>query len=86
MANNNITLVIINQKAPYVYKPWPIASTCKKFINEVSANIGLKALYTIFVEENLELINNSFKLVNRFNNADIAETLLKLNGIIVKNS
>ena len=86
MANNNITLVMINQKAPYVYKPWPIASTCKKFIKVVSAKIGLKVLYTIFVEEILEFNNNSFKLVNKFNNAEIAETLLKLKGIIVKNS
>ena len=44
IANNKITLVIINQKAPKVYKLCPKAWIWVKLVKVESANIGLIVL------------------------------------------
>ena len=88
IANSKIRLVIINQKAPTVYKLWPIACTCKKLAKVVSADIGLKALNTI---SDVDILvaeapkNNPFKLVNKFKIVEITVISLNVNSIIVKN-
>ena len=53
IANNNITLVMINQIALNVYKLWPKSWIYNKFINVVSAIAGLIVLYTILLVNKL---------------------------------